>query len=123
MRHYILFMVFIFNTKLPPNDRLLSALKSIFGLGNITLIKIKKEFGLTSKMLVKNLRKKLKNKIINFVEKNYVYGQELRMQLLSNEIKSRNLRNYVGMRKRFGLPVRGQKTNTNSRTTKKKNNR
>lgn len=112
-------MVFIFNTKLPTNSRLLRALKKIFGIGKGTLLKIKNEFGLTSKMLVRNLRTRLKKKIINYVENNYLYGQDLKMQILYDEIRIRNLRNYKGMRKRFELPHRGQRTHTNARTIKR----
>lgn len=111
-------MIFILNTKLQKNNRLIKALSKILGLGKNNLTLLEKEFGITKQMMVKQLRIFLKKKLSNYINKKFIYGQNLKLKLLSREIKLRNLKNYKSMRKRLNLPQRGQRTHTNARTIK-----
>ena len=57
-------------------------------------------------------------KITAFIQKNYVVEGDLRREVQQNVRQHMDMGTYRGLRHRKGLPVRGQRTRTNSRTRK-----
>lgn len=55
-------------------------------------------------------------KIREFIEKNYTVEGSLRSQVTGNIKVKKEIGSYQGLRHIKGLPVRGQRTKTNSRT-------
>ena len=62
--------------------------------------------------------KQLVTTINGIIEGGYVIEGALRRQVGQNIQRLRDIRSYRGDRHRFGLPVRGQRTQTNARTRK-----
>ena len=58
------------------------------------------------------------SRITQIIDRNYVVGGQLRRQVAQNIARLRDIGCYRGMRHRRGLPVRGQRTQTNARTRK-----
>jgi small subunit ribosomal protein S13 len=56
------------------------------------------------------------NRLRDYVEKNYKIEGDLKRQIQSNIKRLREITSYRGHRHSRGLPVRGQRTKTNSRT-------
>ena len=56
------------------------------------------------------------NRIREIVEKSYKIEGDLRRDIMANIKRVRELQAYRGLRHMRGLPVRGQRTKTNSRT-------
>ena len=58
------------------------------------------------------------SRITQIIDRNYVVEGQLRRQVAQNIARLRDIGCYRGMRHRRGLPVRGQRTQTNARTRK-----
>jgi small subunit ribosomal protein S13 len=56
------------------------------------------------------------NRLREYIEKSYKVEGELRQQILLNVKRLKEISSYRGIRHIRGLPVRGQRTKTNSRT-------
>jgi small subunit ribosomal protein S13 len=95
------------------------ALTYIYGIGRprARLICIAAKVNPSTK--VKDLTESELNAIRNEVSKNMVEG-DLRREVAMNIKRLMDLGCYRGVRHRRGLPVRGQRTRTNSRTRKGK---
>ena len=112
--------MYLFNTELPKNKHLFFALKSIYGLNNFTNIILKK-LGLSINFKVINLSAKQISKLVLIINKsNIIINNELKKIRLSLFNKLVNLKTIKGLRLLKGLPVRGQRTHTNAKTSKKK---
>ena len=55
------------------------------------------------------------SRIANIIDRDYVVEGQLRRQLQQNIARLRDIRCYRGIRHARGLPVRGQRTQTNAR--------
>lgn len=108
----------IFGVNIPDNKRIEIALTYIYGVGPLVssraLSAAKVEVGKKAKDLTADevLR------IQNFIEKNYPVEGELRQLVRGNITRLKDLQSYRGMRHARRLPVRGQRTRTNSRTVR-----
>jgi len=114
-------MIYIFETKLIENKSLLFALNKIYGLGVSNSQKICKKLGISVNFKVKDLTEKQIFKLTNLIESsNFNVASNLKKKKLLVFKKLANIKSYRGLRKIEGLPVRGQRTHTNSKTSKKK---
>ena len=114
-------MIYIFETKLIENKSLLFALNKIYGLGVSNSQKICKKLGISVNFKVKDLTEKQIFKLTNLIESsNFNVASNLKKKKLLVFKKLTNIKSYRGLRKIEGLPVRGQRTHTNSKTSKKK---
>jgi small subunit ribosomal protein S13 len=93
------------------------ALTSIFGIGRSRARAICAGAGIAAITKVKDLAEADVEKLRAEVAKITVEG-DLRRQVSMNIKRLMDLGTYRGMRHRRGLPVRGQRTRTNSRTRK-----
>jgi len=57
-------------------------------------------------------------KLRNEIEDNYVLEGELKRQVMMNIKRLKEIGSYRGLRHSKGLPVRGQRTKTNTRTVR-----
>ena len=103
---------------LPRNKRLDIALTYIVGIGKTTAKKILTETGLDPALKTDALTEDQVGNIRKLIEANYPIVGDIRLQVSGNIKRLMDLGTYRGLRHRKGLPVRGQRTNTNARTRK-----
>lgn len=98
------------------NKRVEIALTYIYGIGNTTAKDILAKTGVSGDVRVKDLTEEQAGKLREHIEKQMKVEGELRREVLSNIKRLKEIGSYRGMRHIRGLPVRGQRTKTNSRT-------
>ncbi|MFA6130695.1 MAG: 30S ribosomal protein S13 [Patescibacteria group bacterium] len=111
-------MARIAGVTLPSNKRTVIALTYIYGIGNTTAQNIIKEAKVSAEVRVKDLTSEQENAIRTIVEKQHRVEGELRRTVLSNIKRMKEIGCYRGTRHAKGLPVRGQRTKTNSRSVR-----
>ncbi len=111
-------MARIAGVTLPAQKRLEIALQYIYGIGQTTAMKIIAESGVSGGIRVKDLTETQANKVRDAVEKKYKVEGELKREVLGNIKRLKEIGSYRGTRHIRGLPVRGQRTRTNTRTVR-----
>lgn len=104
---------------LPKNKRVIIGLQSIYGIGNSFSKKILGEAGIDENKKVSALTDDEVNKIRLLIATVKLEGA-LKSEVQQNIKRLMDIGTYRGKRHRRGLPVRGQRTKTNSRTRKGK---
>ncbi len=102
---------------LPKNKRGDIALTYIFGIGHTTAAKILDEASVDHAKRVQEWSDDEVSNIRQVIDEILVEGQ-LRSEIQMNIKRLMDIGCYRGLRHRRGLPVRGQRTRTNSRTRK-----
>jgi small subunit ribosomal protein S13 len=105
---------------IPDKKRLEIALTYIYGIGREVSNDIIKKLGLNPDMRAHQLTQDDLAKLNNLIQAEYVVEGDLRRQIQNNIKRLVSIHAYRGLRHRSGLPVRGQRTRTNSRTRKGK---
>jgi len=108
----------LLSVNIPDNKKIKVALTYIYGIGRTSAGKILHETKINAEKLAKNLTADELNKIKNFVEKTHRIEGELRQLIKQNIVRLKELQTYRGVRHMRKLPVRGQRTRTNSRTVR-----
>ncbi len=111
-------MARIAGVTLPSNKRVEIGLTYIYGIGVKTSNDILKQVGIDNNTRVKDLSEKQVNTIKDIIEKNYKVEGELRRDRLMNIKRLKEIGCFRGTRHARGLPARGQRTKTNSRTVR-----
>lgn len=111
-------MARIAGVNIPLNKRIVIALTYIYGVGRNNSAEILKLADVNPNIRTKDLAESDINKIREIVEKKYVTEGELRRQILANIRRLKEIGSYRGSRHVKGLPTRGQRTKTNSRTVR-----
>lgn len=109
-------MARIAGINIPNEKRIEAALPYIYGIGLTLSKKILAETKVDPDKRTKDLTEPELNRIREYVEKNYKVEGALRQQVLLNIKRLKEVAAYRGIRHMRGLPVRGQRTKTNSRT-------
>ena len=105
---------------IPDNKRLEISLTYLYGIGRKLSNDIIKQLGLDPNMRANKLSQDDLARINNLLQSQYVVEGDLRRQIQNNIKRLVSIHSYRGTRHRLGLPVRGQRTRTNSRTRKGK---
>ena len=103
---------------LPPNKRIAIALTYIYGIGQTTAEKIVKSIKIDESIRTKDLTEDQEKQLRDEVEKKYHVEGELRREKLTNIKRLKEIGCYRGTRHVKGLPARGQRTKTNSRSVR-----
>lgn len=103
---------------IPENKRLEISLTYIYGIGLHRSQEIIERLGLDADMRAHKLTQDDIARINTLLQDHYVVEGDLRRQVQNNIKRLVSIHSYRGMRHRLGLPVRGQRTRTNSRTRK-----
>lgn len=109
-------MVRIAGINLPNDKRIAIALTYIYGIGPTTALKILAQAKVSPETRTKNLTDAEANKLREIVEKSHRVEGDLRGLVISNIKRLKDIGSYRGSRHAKHLPVRGQRTKTNSRT-------
>jgi small subunit ribosomal protein S13 len=103
---------------LPPDKRIEIGLTYIYGIGRSKSIQLLEEAKIDKNKKVKALTEDEVNKIRTIIEKREKIEGDLRKEVSMNIKRLIDIGCYRGMRHKRKLPVRGQRTKTNSRTRK-----
>lgn len=108
----------IAGSELPKNERVEIGLTRIFGIGRSASQKILKGAGINPNKRVKDLADDEGVRIRSIIEKDYKVEGDLKREIAMNIKRFLDINCYRGLRHKTKLPVRGQRTRTNSRTRK-----
>jgi small subunit ribosomal protein S13 len=103
---------------LPRNKRVEVGLTSLFGVGPTRARAILSATKVNPDTRIKDLTESEVSAIREFITKNYKVEGDLRREVQMNIKRLIEIGSYRGLRHRRNLPVRGQRTRTNSRTRK-----
>lgn len=113
-------MLYLFESEFPKNKSIFVSFMRIFGVGKFNSILICKQLGFCINFKTKNLLKRQINKIIKiFDHLNLQISSGLKKVKVLIWKKQILIKSYKGLRKLKGLPVRGQRTHTNCKTSRK----
>lgn len=106
----------ISNVNIPENKKLPVSLSYIYGIGRPLAAKIIHRLKIDPNKKAGQLTSDELARLRDFVEKNYKVEGDLKRLTQGNIKRLREISAYRGLRHARGLPVRGQRTKTNSRT-------
>jgi small subunit ribosomal protein S13 len=109
-------MARIAGINIPNEKRIEASLPYIYGVGLTLSKKILAAVSVNPDKRTKDLTEVELGRIRDYIEKNFKVEGELRQQVLLNIKRLKEIGSYRGLRHIKGLPVRGQRTKTNSRT-------
>jgi len=103
---------------LPRNERLEISLTRIFGIGRTVSKRILEQTGIDPNKKTKDLTDEDGVKLRTVIDNELKVEGDLRREVSMNIKRLQDIGSYRGLRHRAKLPVRGQRTKTNSRTRK-----
>lgn len=103
---------------LPRGKRIEIGLTYIYGIGRMLSNRILTAAGVNQDIRVRDLTESEVSKISAVIAANYRVEGDLRREVSQNIKRLMDIGCYRGLRHRKGLPVRGQRTRTNSRVRK-----
>lgn len=110
-------MLRISGVTLPENKRLEIGLTAIYGVGRPRALTTLNALGIDAGKRPKDISAKEETAIREAIEKFTLEG-ELKRQISSNIRRLKDIKSFRGSRHSKHLPVRGQRTKTNSRTSR-----
>lgn len=113
-------MARIANVDLPRDKRVEVALTYIYGIGRTSAAETLKKTGVDGNIRVYELSEEDLVKLRDWIDQNYQVEGDLRREVQADIRRKMEIGSYQGIRHRRGLPVRGQRTQTNARTRKGK---
>ncbi len=111
-------MARIAGVSLPSQKRIVIALQYVYGIGATRAQQVLAKAKVGEDVRVKDLTADQENVIRTIVEKEYRTEGDLRRDNLSNIKRLKDIGAYRGTRHMKGLPARGQRTKSNSRTVR-----
>ena len=107
----------ILGITVPNEKRLEIGLTCLYGIGISTARRILKQVGIDNGKKAKDLTPDEENKIRAIIEGMKIEGN-LKREVAANIKRLKDIKTYRGIRHMKRLPVRGQRTKTNSRTVR-----
>jgi len=101
---------------LPQNKKIAFSLPYLYGIGMSNARRVLETLQISGDTRTADLTEAETNKLREYIEKNYKVEGDLRREVMGNIKRLREIGSYRGSRHAKGLPVRGQRTKTNSRT-------
>jgi len=112
-------MARIIGVEIPPNKRIEIALRYVYGIGPTNAREILASAGIDPNIRAKDLTEAQLSQIVHAIQEGkYVIEGDLRREIGMNLKRMQAIKCYRGVRHLRGLPVRGQRTQTNARTRK-----
>ena len=114
-------MLYFLETKLPEQKSVFFALTNIYGIGKSTAFSICKKLGFSINLKIRDLTQEQVVEMLQLIDSlNLTLNNELK-KLKSLALKNLvSIKSYKGLRRARGLPVRGQRTHTNAKSSRKK---
>jgi len=111
-------MARIAGVEIPQDKQIRIALTYIYGIGQSLSSKILREKGIDPKRQTKDLTEEELSNLREIIEKNYKVEGDLRRARMLDVKRLKEIGSWRGTRHAKGLPARGQRTRTNSRTVR-----
>ena len=111
-------MARISGVDIPREKRLEISLTYIFGVGRTTAHKVCEATGIDENTRVRDLTDEEVARLRTWIDTNLKVEGDLRRDIQQDIKRKMEIGCYQGLRHRKGLPVRGQRTQTNARTRK-----
>lgn len=109
----------LLGVEIPPNKKVEFALRYIYGIGPARARILVETIGIDPNTRAHDLTEENLNRLMAMIaEKKWVVEGDLRREIAGNLKRLQAINCYRGQRHRRGLPVRGQRTQTNARTRK-----
>ena len=108
----------IIGVEIPKEKRIVVALTYIYGVGNETAHRVLKATQISPDTRAKDLTDAEVAKLTHTIQATAKVEGDLRRETSANIKRLIDIGSYRGLRHKKGLPVRGQRTRTNSRTRK-----
>jgi len=108
----------ILGIDIPGKKRVEYSLRSIYGIDLSRAQEIVRRAQIDPVKRANDLTGEELTKLTNIMQEGYVLEGDLRREVAQNIRRLISISSYRGIRHRKGLPVRGQRTHTNSRTRK-----
>jgi len=103
---------------IPDRKPIRISLRYIYGIGPQNAEEVLREANIEGQTRANKLTEDQLAQLQSLIDNNFVVEGALRRQMSQNINRLRDIRCYRGDRHRRGLPVRGQRTQTNARTRK-----
>lgn len=103
---------------IPDNKQIEVALAYIYGIGRSLSRKILSETKIDPRILASKLTPEEVGRLKEVIEKNYKIEGDLRREKMMSIKRLKDIGAWRGLRHIKGLPVRGQRTRTNTRTVR-----
>ena len=103
---------------IPREKRVEVALTYIYGVGRTSALKTLSDTGIDGNIRVKDLTDDQLVALRDYIEANYKVEGDLRREVAADIRRKVEIGSYEGLRHRRGLPVHGQRTKTNARSSK-----
>ena len=101
---------------IPGNKQAWVSLQYIYGIGATSALKVLAQAQVAPEIKVNDLTEEEVNRIREIIDRQYKVEGDLRKEANFNIKRLIEIGSYRGLRHRFGLPARGQRTRTNART-------
>jgi small subunit ribosomal protein S13 len=109
----------IIGVEIPGEKRIEIALRYIYGIGPKNALEVLERANIPLGLRAKDLTEQQLSQIVHAIQDGkYVIEGDLRREIGLNLKRLQGIKCYRGVRHLRGLPVRGQRTQTNSRTRK-----
>ena len=108
----------IAGTNIPNEKKIQFSLPYIYGIGPTLARKVLEAAKVDGNIRTKDLTNEQQDAIRAIVEKSYKTEGDLRREVMANIKTLKDIKSYRGIRHMKHLPVRGQRTKTNSRTVR-----
>ena len=108
----------IAGVNIPDNKIIEVAITYIYGIGRHSATTILKEMKIDANKKAKDLTPDEINGLRDYIEKNYKIEGDLRRQIMIHVKRLKDIGTWRGSRHAKKLPVRGQRTKTNTRTVR-----
>lgn len=108
----------ILGVDIPKEKRIEASLAYIYGIGPTRSREVLLQANVDCNRRAKELSDEEIARITSIIQNNYITEGDLRRETSENIKRHISIGTYRGMRHRKGLPARGQRTRTNSRTRK-----
>tara|TARA_B100000809_G_scaffold99565_2_gene98158 strand:+ start:53 stop:433 length:381 start_codon:yes stop_codon:yes gene_type:complete len=103
---------------IPADKHVSISLTYIRGIGHTLSLELLNRVGISPSVKARDLTEEELSKIASILGDDYVTEGRLRREVQQNITRLKEINCYRGMRHKRGLPTRGQRTKTNSRTRK-----
>jgi small subunit ribosomal protein S13 len=108
----------IAGVNIPDNKRIVIALTYIYGIGRSLSNKILAQAKINTDVRANKLTPEEINRLREIIQKGLKIEGELQREKMMNIKRLKDIGSYRGIRHSKGLPVRGQRTKTNTRTVR-----
>ena len=100
---------------IPRNKQIWVSLQYIYGIGSTSSQRVLSELGINASTKADSLTEDEVNRLREVIDKDFVVEGDLRKEVNLNIKRLIEIGSYRGLRHRYSLPSRGQRTRTNAR--------